>query len=77
MGYGLWVIVDYFLYGIDVPGYATLVVGMMFLSGVQLMSIGLLSEYVARIYDEVKQRPLYLVADEIGEGLSAGDTRTP
>jgi len=48
---------------------------MMFLSGVQLMSIGLLSEYVARIYDEVKQRPLYLVADEVGEGLSAGDTR--
>ncbi|QXL85370.1 glycosyltransferase family 2 protein [Comamonas sp. NLF-1-9] len=69
IGYGLWVIGEYFLRGIDVPGYATLVVGMMFLSGVQLMSIGLLSEYVARIYDEVKQRPLYLVADEAGTGL--------
>ncbi|MCB2036825.1 MAG: hypothetical protein KDF56_07975, partial [Ottowia sp.] len=59
-----------FWLGIDVPGYATIVAGMMFLSGVQLMSIGLLSEYVARIYDEVKQRPLYLVAGRSGQGLA-------
>ena len=71
LGYGLWVVVEYFWRGINVPGYATLVVGMMFLSGVQLMSVGLLAEYVARIYDEVKQRPLYLVADETGQGLPA------
>ena len=69
LGYGLWVVVEYFWRGINVPGYATLVVGMMFLSGVQLMSVGLLAEYVARIYDEVKQRPLFLVADEVGQGL--------
>ena len=70
LGYGGWVIVEYFWLGIDVPGYATIVAGMMFLSGVQLMSIGLLSEYVARIYDEVKQRPLYLVAGRSGQGLA-------
>ena len=69
LGYGAWVVVEYFWRGINVPGYATLVVGMMFLSGVQLMSVGLLAEYVARIYDEVKQRPLFLVADEAGQGL--------
>ena len=69
LGYGLWVVVEYFWRGINVPGYATLVVGMMFLSGVQLMSVGLLAEYVARIYDEVKQRPLFLVAAEAGQGL--------
>ena len=69
LGYGAWVVVEYFWRGINVPGYATLVVGMMFLSGVQLMSVGLLAEYVARIYDEVKQRPLFLVADEVGQGL--------
>lgn len=69
LGYGLWVVVEYFWRGINVPGYATLVVGMMFLSGVQLMSVGLLAEYVARIYDEVKQRPVFLVADEAGQGL--------
>jgi glycosyltransferase involved in cell wall biosynthesis len=70
LGYGLWVVIQYFWLGIDVPGYATIVTGMMFLSGVQLMSIGLLSEYVARIYDEVKQRPLYLVASRTGGGLA-------
>ncbi|MBP7531704.1 MAG: glycosyltransferase family 2 protein [Ottowia sp.] len=67
--YGAWVVVEYFVLGIKVPGYATLAAGMMFLSGVQLMAIGLLSEYVARIYDEVKRRPLYLVAREAGRGL--------
>ena len=68
--YGAWVVLEYFFLGIAVPGYATLAAGMMFLSGVQLMAIGLLSEYVARIYDEVKRRPLYLVARETGQGLA-------
>jgi glycosyltransferase involved in cell wall biosynthesis len=68
--YGVWVVVvDYYINGIKIPGYATLVTGMMFLSGVQLMSVGLLSEYVARVYDEVKRRPLYLVARRSGQGL--------
>ena len=69
LGYGAWVIIDYFAWGIDVPGYATLVVGLMFFSGVQLLSIGVLAEYVGRIYEEVKQRPLYLVKDRQGAGL--------
>jgi len=69
LGYGLWVVGEYFVLGIAVPGYATIVVGMMFLAGVQLMAVGLLSEYVARIYDEVKRRPLYLVARRTGQGL--------
>ena len=68
--YGVWVVIEYHFLGIDVPGYATIVAGMMFLAGVQLMSIGLLSEYVARIYDEVKQRPRYLIARRTGHGLS-------
>ncbi len=71
LGYGLWVVGEYFVLGIVVPGYATIVVGMMFLAGVQLMAVGLLSEYVARIYDEVKRRPLYLVARRTGQGLPA------
>ena len=69
VGYGRWVVFEYHWWGIAVPGYATLVVGMMFLSGVQLMSIGLLSEYVARIYDEVKRRPLYIARERLGGGL--------
>ncbi len=70
IGYGSWVVVDYFLWGIAVPGYATIVAGMMFLSGIQLLSIGVLAEYVGRIYEEVKQRPLFLVSERIGTGLS-------
>lgn len=69
LGYGFWVVVSYFVWGISVPGYATIVVGMMLLSGIQLLSIGVLAEYVGRIYEEVKQRPLYLVRERVGTGL--------
>ncbi|MFO1274123.1 MAG: glycosyltransferase family 2 protein [Rubrivivax sp.] len=65
--YGVWVIVEHFLEGHPVPGYATLVTSMMFFSGVQLLSIGILGEYVGRIFDEVKRRPVYLVGEEAGE----------
>ncbi|MEY4884134.1 MAG: hypothetical protein RIS34_1988 [Pseudomonadota bacterium] len=70
LGYGGWVVVDYFVSGVAVPGYATIVVGMMFFSGIQLLSIGVLAEYVGRIYEEVKQRPAYLVSQRQGTGLS-------
>lgn len=69
IGFGLWIVVGHFLYGSDVPGWATLVCSMMFFSGVQLLSIGILGEYVGRIFDEVKQRPVYLVGSEVGHGL--------
>ena len=70
LGYGAWVVVDYFVSGIAVPGYATIVVGMMFFSGIQLLSIGVLAEYVGRIYEEVKQRPTYLISQRSGAGLT-------
>lgn len=69
LGYGGWVVLEYFMWGISVPGYATLVVGMMFLSGIQLLGLGILAEYVGRIYDEVKRRPSYIVARRSGAGL--------
>jgi polyisoprenyl-phosphate glycosyltransferase len=68
LGYGSYVVADHFIHGSDVPGWATLVAGMMFFSGVQLLSIGILGEYVGRIFDEVKQRPIYLVGEEAGRG---------
>ena len=71
LGYGGWVVIDYFAWGIAVPGYATIVVGMMFFSGIQLLSIGVLAEYVGRIYEEVKQRPPYLISLREGHGLAA------
>ncbi len=73
LGYGLWVVGEYFFSGIAVPGYATIVVGMMFFSGIQLLSIGILAEYVGRIYEEVKQRPPYLIDRRTGNGLPDPD----
>jgi glycosyltransferase involved in cell wall biosynthesis len=76
LGYGAWVIGMYLMWGVDVPGYATLVVGMMFFSGIQLLSIGVLAEYVGRIYEEVKQRPMYLISHRWGAGLSVTSAKT-
>ena len=65
----MWIVVEHYTSGSDnVPGWATLAVSAMFFSGVQLLSIGILGEYVGRIFDEVKQRPVYLVRHDSGEG---------
>jgi glycosyltransferase involved in cell wall biosynthesis len=52
--------------GIDLPGYASLMVAVLFFGGVQLISLGIIGEYLARMYSEVKGRPLYLVRDTWG-----------
>ena len=75
LAFGMWIVIEHFIYGSDVPGWATLVCGMMFFSGVQLLSIGILGEYVGRIFDEVKQRPVYLIGSEAGRG-AMGDIAT-
>jgi len=68
IGFGFWIVLEHFVQGHDVPGWATLVTGIMFFSGVQLLSIGILGEYVGRIFEEVKQRPVYVVSAEAGSG---------
>ncbi|HEV6965766.1 glycosyltransferase family 2 protein [Roseateles sp.] len=67
LAYGVWISCEHLLWGHPIPGWATLVVGLMFFSGVQLLSIGIIGEYIGRIFDEVKQRPVYLVALDTGE----------
>ena len=60
-GRGVYVIGKTLLYGDPVAGYPTLVVLVLFLGGLQLMALGIIGEYLARMFIEVKQRPLYLV----------------
>ncbi|UZE95130.1 glycosyltransferase family 2 protein [Alkalimarinus alittae] len=58
---GSWIIVKTLAFGVDVPGYASILVAVLFLGGVQLMGIGVLGAYIGRIYSESKQRPIYIV----------------
>lgn len=66
LAYGAYMIVKTLILGVDVPGYASLMVGLLFLGGIQLLSLGIIGEYLARVYTEVKGRPLYLIADSEG-----------
>jgi hypothetical protein len=59
--YGAWLVGKTLVLGVDLPGYASTITLVLFLGGVQLLSLGVLGEYVARIYDEVKSRPIYVV----------------
>ena len=64
--YAIYFLTYTLLYGADLPGFPSIIVAVMFLGGVQLLSIGILGEYIARIFTEVKQRPKYLIAKKYG-----------
>ena len=69
--YGAFLTISYLLYGHEVGGWTTIVVALMLFSGIQLLSLGILGEYIGRIFEEAKQRPLYIVRRELGKGLEA------
>lgn len=69
--YGGYLTASYLLYGHDVSGWTTIVVSLMLFAGIQLLSLGIVGEYVGRIFEEVKARPLFVVKREIGQGLKA------
>ncbi len=64
--YVLWLAYDYIRHGVDAPGYLTTVAVIVFLGGIQLICLGILGEYLGRIYYETKSRPAYLIAQEMG-----------
>lgn len=61
--YGSWIVLERLVWGIPLPGYPSVVVGLMVIGGVQLLVIGIMGEYIARILSEIKARPVYFVAD--------------
>ncbi len=72
--YGAFLTGSYFVYGHRVSGWTTIVVSLMLFAGIQLVSLGVVGEYVGRVYEEVKARPLYVVKRRLGRGLE-GDPR--
>ena len=66
LSYAIWIGITTVLYGRDIPGYATLAVAIFFLGGLQLLSIGVLGEYIAHIFRETKRRPQFIVEQTIG-----------
>ena len=75
LAFGLYIIVDTMLYGNSVRGYPTLMVSILFLGGVQLISLGVIGEYLGRVYEEVKARPLFIVGEAVGLEPVTGDIR--
>jgi hypothetical protein len=65
--YGLIIVVQYLLYKNPVDGWPTIVTTLLFFSGINLMSLGIVGEYIAGIFDEVKGRPLYIVRQAVGQ----------
>ena len=71
--FGAWILFETLVYGKDVAGYPSIIVGIMVIGGVQLMMIGVMGEYVAKILSELKARPVYFVAEhELREAAHAG-----
>ena len=61
--YLIWVILEKLIWGIDVPGYATIIVLILFFSCIQLFCIGIIGEYVGRTFEQTKERPVYIAKE--------------
>ena len=72
LSYAVFIIIRTMIQGIDVPGYASLLVAVLFFGSLQLITVGVLGEYIGRIYMETKQRPTYLVRRRYG-GVSGSE----
>jgi polyisoprenyl-phosphate glycosyltransferase len=70
--YGLFIILRTMVFGADVPGYASLLVVTLFMNGLVLIGLGVLGEYMARIFTEVKRRPVYVISAHAGVSVLAG-----
>lgn len=71
--YGLVIVIQFILYRNPVDGWPTIVTILLFFSGINLLSLGIVGEYIARIFDEVKGRPLYIVRKALGRAHDKND----
>ena len=67
LSYLAFIIIKTLIFGVDVPGYASLITLILFFSSLNLIGIGVLGEYIGRIFEEVKNRPLYIVEGHYGD----------
>ena len=72
-GYAIWLVLRTLIWGIDVPGYASLMVVTLCLGGLILFSLGVIGEYLGRVFEEIKARPLYVVRSRIGFEETSSD----
>lgn len=71
LGYALWTVAGVLVSGVDTPGYATLIAVMVGLGGIQIATLGVIGEYVGRIYHETKRRPHYVIRETDASAPSA------
>lgn len=77
LSYGGYIVFRTLVFGRDVPGYPSLIAAITFFSGVQLIGLGVIGEYLGRVFTEVKRRPLFIVAEEVGfQGRTASGSST-
>lgn len=74
--YGVFIVVNNLLYDNPVAGWPTIVTILLFFSGINLLSLGIVGEYIARIFEEVKHRPVYLVRQSLGTATGEGPEST-
>lgn len=72
-GLGIEILIEHLVVHKPLPGWPTLAVGMMFFAGIELLALGIIGEYVGNIFEEVKKRPLYLIAEESSQHMNKSD----
>ena len=70
--YGIYIVIEYLMFLNPVSGWPTIVTILLFFSGINLISLGIVGEYIGRIFDEVKGRPLYIVRQMSGQSFNSG-----
>ena len=74
MLYALWLIVKYFVYGVPVPGWTSVMVSIYFIGGLLFANLGILGLYIGKIFNETKNRPIYAIAETTFEDTGNADT---